>query len=245
MLESARWGNAPPELLVMIFEYLCAEDVCAVSLVNKYWHKLSQEDSIWTLSRVRASAWNLGVDPLQWESVCCKFNFQREIPLEYDVAEKSGQRIDSQLKYVTAGALDHTYMWNPYEACNLESPIQQEAFPVSRYNQNYYCVVLSAIISRESISLLIDERGDMSLGSIQHPRASTLQIRSSMNSLQCSRHRLLIDQPNRVLAVLVFSFPPIFNTEEDISLTFRYGSFGYQLSHLCTVNFANLALSDK
>ncbi|CAF1444835.1 unnamed protein product [Adineta steineri] len=105
---------------------------------------------------------------------------------------------------------------------------------VSRYNDGYFCTIEKILLWPNKIRIYIDERGDNSLGSIQHPRSSKIAfvkdeeigsyIREPVSP--SDSHFSIEDEKSQYLGYLDFFIHLSLDHIEKV-LVFQYGAAGY------------------
>jgi hypothetical protein len=117
---------------------------------------------------------------------------------------------------------------------------------VSIFNQRYFCVVEEVVFTRERVGVRIYERGDGSLGLLQDPDASRLEMQWALPGLggaepprrQVQRHAAvgmdlsLDDRAGRIVGVLWYPAPWL---RVGAHLRFVYGEphGGYSAAEIC------------
>lgn len=108
------------------------------------------------------------------------------------------------------------------------APVRLLDVGASRFNANYYCTVLSvAEVGLGVLEVQFRVVGNMSMGKLQDPAASTLSTRKTSNAAawRCKAVKAEYTKDNRQTCVegtLTFEGVPM-----DQSVSFRFGSSGY------------------
>ncbi|CAF3132514.1 unnamed protein product [Rotaria sp. Silwood2] len=110
---------------------------------------------------------------------------------------------------------------------------------ISRFDENYFCTIEKILLWPNKIRIYIDERGDYSFGSIQHPTYSTIGF-LEQNSFQFNKYNRkkvsnsefsIEDEKSQYLGYLDFSINISFDCIEKV-LCFQYGCSGYSITKL-------------
>ncbi|CAF1258150.1 unnamed protein product [Rotaria sordida] len=110
---------------------------------------------------------------------------------------------------------------------------------LSRYNKNYFCTIEKILLWFDKIRIYIDERGDYSLGSIQHPTYSTIAFLDENSSDSYEHCKVTVsdskfsieNDASQYLGYLDFVINISFDCIEKV-LYFQYGYNGYSIIKL-------------
>ncbi|CAF1304611.1 unnamed protein product [Rotaria sp. Silwood1] len=110
---------------------------------------------------------------------------------------------------------------------------------ISRFDENYFCTIEKILLWPDKIRIYIDERGDNSLGGIQHPRHSTIAYleENSTNfyghntTTVCDSNFSIADEKAQYLGYLDFVINISFDCIGKV-LYFQYGHSGYSMTKL-------------
>ena len=108
-------------------------------------------------------------------------------------------------------------------------------YPKTYWNDSYFCNILSISLARNFIAVHIDENGDMSAGRLQAPTYSKLRRNQRSKGVDPSYTSFShFDLKERIIGVMTYKISDLYKwTVNDIlSLTFRYGSSGYNWAQL-------------
>ncbi|CAF3324533.1 unnamed protein product [Rotaria socialis] len=171
---------------------------------------------------------------LSFTSTCKRF-------YQFFYDERFWQKLASRRDPTNEKPTENTTWLNYCQQIYLMRTIPSNALRenISRFDDNYYCTIEKLIIWPDKIRIYIDERGDYSLGPIQHPRDSIValvendysQIRDQEKRRVFESKFSIADQNSRYLGYLDFSISLSCDPAEQV-LNFRYGFNGYSIIKL-------------
>jgi hypothetical protein len=208
------------------------EKVFEILLVHMLLRNFLSPSSVFCLRRTNKSVQNLVDNPLIWQMFIQRYDgLPQGIPW---VTKALSESSSTYVKIPKELGLFRDFLY-------LERIITLRPIVESRYNEDYWCTVTRIGFKRTCMFLEFCVRGNMSLGRLQAPPYSKLQwIRhdKSPNAVNCRRpDKIELITSNERYCHEGFLFYTIdFNRLMNCDLYFQYGSNGYSVQKLLSLN---------
>jgi len=121
----------------------------------------------------------------------------------------------------------NSHLLRGYLECPKYFPLENV---VSRYNSNLYCTIIAYEFYENEFRVHIAVRGDMSMGSLQHPSYSIITISKNKIIHTKGAKYTVQDSARAYDGYLIFDY----NELEKGDIYFTYGQFGYSKVKLFT-----------